>query len=425
MKNSNCELKISHISFKNSVSYILKDIDLSIEPGARLSLLGPSGCGKTTLLRIIAGLETPDSGDIFFRGLNMASIPPHRRNFAMMFQEFALFPHRNVFKNIAFGLEMKGVPTRDIGKRVHEMLELVNLEGYDKRDTDELSGGERQRVALARTLAPYPDLLLLDEPLGALDRLLRERLLGDLCHILDKTSVTTVMVTHDHQEAFAVSDNVCVMDQGRVAQVAPPRMLYTFPADPGVADFLGFRNVFDGERVGEGAFLIPDLSAATAPFIVHIDGLDHYFGQQRRGEPVCSPFTRADTQVCPYKMATLAEKMIKPYIDDNCPGCYQCSNTHFDDSGLGSDQCNNERRPKILIMPDAVVLVSRCDHLKGPGNSFAGSLVGSIFQGASWKISIMVEGGGTLFFNVPGDMVLPHVNSSIFFRLKPSGIKIV
>ncbi|MBF0234745.1 MAG: ABC transporter ATP-binding protein, partial [Desulfamplus sp.] len=239
------ELVLDHICFKSDSESILKDINISINRGISLSILGPSGCGKTTLLRIIAGLEKPSSGTIFFRGKDLCDLPSHQRNFGMMFQDFALFPHRNVFKNISFGLEMKRMSKKEIASRVSEMLELVNLEQYAKRDIKELSGGERQRVALARTLAPSPHLIMLDEPLGALDRRLRERLLADLSMILNKTAITTIWVTHDHNEAFSVADLVCVMSNGVIQQIGSPEDVYHKPVNITVADFLGFQNIID------------------------------------------------------------------------------------------------------------------------------------------------------------------------------------
>lgn len=283
MKN---EVVINNLCFRDSseagivnkdTGYILKDINISIRKGEALSLLGPSGCGKTTLLRIIAGLEKHYSGEIFFRGADIAGVPPHQRNFGMMFQDFALFPHRNVFQNISFGLEMKKFSKKAIESRVKEMLELVNLEKQTKRDIRELSGGERQRVALARTLAPSPDLIMLDEPLGALDRRLRERLLSDLCLILDKTGITTIWVTHDHNEAFAVADIVCIMNRGEVKQIDSPENLYHNPANRTVADFLGFQNIMDVQdeingrdgingEVGKDCFVLimPDSASAIS-----------------------------------------------------------------------------------------------------------------------------------------------------------------
>ncbi len=237
---------LSHIHKSMGEYGALTDITLAVHGGERICLLGPSGCGKTTLLRVAAGLEQPDAGDVIFQGTSIKDLPPHRRNFGMMFQDFALFPHRNIFDNIAFGLEMKKQKKAVIHRRVAQMLELVNLEGYGHRRVDELSGGERQRVALARTLAPSPDLVMLDEPLGSLDRLLRERLLADLCHILSQTGVTTIFVTHDQNEAFAAADRICILIQGQVQQIDTPEQLYNHPENLGVADFLGFQNLVAG-----------------------------------------------------------------------------------------------------------------------------------------------------------------------------------
>jgi len=239
------ELSLQNISSDMGGETILHSVSLSMDRGERLCLLGPSGCGKTSLLRIVAGLDTFHGGEVLFRGKNIKDLFPHERNFGMMFQDFALFPHRDVFQNIAFGLEMKQKTKKEIKHRVAEMLELVGLSIHGKRRITELSGGERQRVALARTLAPEPKLIMLDEPLAALDRLLRERLLSDLCTILDKTRITTILVTHDQQEAFAVAHRICVMSQGRVEQMDPPVRLYNHPENRIVADFLGFQNIVE------------------------------------------------------------------------------------------------------------------------------------------------------------------------------------
>ncbi len=221
-------------------------VSLAIEEGEIVCLLGPSGCGKTTLLRMIAGLERPDSGEVWFDGRDMDPVPPHQRDFGMMFQDFALFPHKNVFDNVAFGLQMHGDTTTAIELRVNEMLGLVELSDFGRREIDQLSGGEQQRVALARSLAPRPRLLMLDEPLGALDRQLRERLMLDLRAILKQVGVTAIYVTHDQLEAFAVSDRIAVMDQGQIQQLDLPQEVYDRPATPFVARFLGFQNVLPG-----------------------------------------------------------------------------------------------------------------------------------------------------------------------------------
>jgi ABC-type Fe3+/spermidine/putrescine transport system ATPase subunit len=245
-------LKVSAICKHFNHEPALNQVSLNLDPGSILCLLGPSGCGKTSLLRIIAGLEKADSGRVIFDGADMADVPPHRRKFGMMFQEFALFPHKNVFENIAFGLRMQRLPFREIERRTREMLNLVGLNGFERRNVSDLSGGERQRVALARSLAPRPRLLMLDEPLGSLDRGLRERLMPELRGILKKAGATAIFVTHDQAEAFAVGDIIAVMNKGRVEQISPPEHLYHHPATCFVARFLGFHNLLDGTVTADG-----------------------------------------------------------------------------------------------------------------------------------------------------------------------------
>ncbi|GBC62940.1 ABC transporter ATP-binding protein [Desulfonema ishimotonii] len=242
-------LEISDIFKAFDGQAALRAVSLTLEQGHILCLLGPSGCGKTTLLRIIAGLERPDRGRVVFDGADMTAVPPHCRNFGMMFQEYALFPHKNVAGNVAFGLEMQNKTPPEIAARVREMLELVGLSGFEHRDIGQLSGGERQRVALARSLAPQPRLLMLDEPMGALDRALREWLMPELRRILKNVGVTAIFVTHDHAEAFAVADRIAVFDRGRIQQIARPETLYSQPATPAVARFLGFHNLLEGRAV--------------------------------------------------------------------------------------------------------------------------------------------------------------------------------
>ena len=220
-------------------SLVLKGIHLKLEQGTKLSVLGPSGSGKTTLLRIIAGLEEPDSGEILFNGQKMNRFPPHKRQFGMMFQDFALFPHMDVFNNIAFGLKMQKASRERLRSRVDEMLTLTGLEGFGSRRVDELSGGERQRVALARTLAPGPRLLMLDEPLSALDRRLRKRLLKDLSRIISLLNIITIFVTHDHEEAFAAGNRVIIMNRGGIEQEGSPAAIVRNPENRWVKDFLG------------------------------------------------------------------------------------------------------------------------------------------------------------------------------------------
>ena len=239
-------LEIINISKSFRGDPALDNVNLQLEQGGILGLLGPSGCGKTTLLRIIAGLETADSGMISCEGKDMAAVPSHLRNFGMMFQDFALFPHRDVFENVAFGLQIQKLAARTILERTLAVLRLVGMEAFARRNVSELSGGERQRVALARSLAPQPRLLMLDEPLGSLDRTLRERLMRDLKRILKKVGVTAIFVTHDQTEAFAVADEIAVMQAGQVLQVGCSENLFRNPASIAVARFLGFQNLVAG-----------------------------------------------------------------------------------------------------------------------------------------------------------------------------------
>jgi ABC-type Fe3+/spermidine/putrescine transport system ATPase subunit len=212
-------LEICHLCKSYPDGWTLQGVNFVVAAGELLCLLGPSGCGKTTLLRLIAGLETPDDGRVLVNGEDVTPVPPHMRGFGLMFQEYALFPHKDVFGNVAFGLRMQRLSHEAVAGQVAEALALVGLGGFEHRDVSQLSGGERQRVALARSLAPRPRLLMLDEPLGALDRTLRERLLGELPGILRRAGVTAITVTHDQEEAFALSDRVVVMRAGRVVQV--------------------------------------------------------------------------------------------------------------------------------------------------------------------------------------------------------------
>jgi thiamine transport system ATP-binding protein len=218
-------------------------VSLTVAPGEVVALLGPSGCGKSSLLRAVAGLEPLAGGSVVYDGEDLAGVPVHKRRFGLMFQEGQLFPHRDVRRNVAYGLETQELSRAERDTRVSALLDLVGLAGYERRSVLTLSGGEQQRVALARALAPRPRLLLLDEPLSALDRQLRERLAGEVRAALVETGTTAVFVTHDHTEASAVADRVGVMDRGRLLQVAAPDELRTAPASDRVAEFLGLPQV--------------------------------------------------------------------------------------------------------------------------------------------------------------------------------------
>ena len=223
------------------------DVSISIQKGEIFALLGSSGCGKSTLLRIMAGFEKPTSGRVFLNGSDVASFRPYERPINMMFQSYALFPHLNIWENIAFGLKREGMPMAQIKTRVEEMLNLVQLSAYAKRWPHQLSGGQQQRVALARSLAKNPQLLLLDEPLGALDKKLRQRTQFELVNIIESVGVTVVMVTHDQEEAMTMASRIAVMHHGRVLQVGSPKEIYECPINRFVADFIGNVNLFDGQ----------------------------------------------------------------------------------------------------------------------------------------------------------------------------------
>ena len=238
------ELKDISKSFDDQV--VLDHINLDIYDNEFITLLGPSGCGKTTTLRIIGGFETPDTGDVIFMGENINDLPPYKRNVNTVFQRYALFPHLNVFENVAFSLREKKVPKDEINRRVTEMLALVALKGFEKRAVTSLSGGQQQRVAIARALVNQPKVLLLDEPLAALDLKLRKDMQVELKNIQKATGITFVFVTHDQEEALSMSDTVVVMSEGQIQQIGTPVDIYNEPTNAFVADFIGESNILDG-----------------------------------------------------------------------------------------------------------------------------------------------------------------------------------
>src|SRR5438552_5182932 len=242
-------LEIAGASKRFGAVAAVEDVSLSVERGAFYALLGPSGCGKTTLLRMIAGFETPDSGRIFIDGIDVTGLPAFARPVNMMFQSYALFPHMDVAGNIAFGLRQERLDRRRIAARVDEMLALVQMSGYARRRPHELSGGQRQRVALARALAKMPKLLLLDEPLAALDRKLREETRLELTGIQQRVGTTFLVVTHDQEEALGLASRIAVMNQGRLVQIGAPAEIYERPASRFVAGFVGAVNLFEGTLV--------------------------------------------------------------------------------------------------------------------------------------------------------------------------------
>ena len=240
-------IRIESVSKRFGNFVAVNNVSLKVYKGEIFCLLGGSGCGKTTLLRMLAGFEQPSAGSVFIDGQDMAGIPPYERPVNMMFQSYAIFPHMSVAGNVAFGLEQEKLPRAEIDRRVAEILDIVKLGEYAKRKPHQLSGGQRQRVALARSLVKRPKLLLLDEPLGALDRKLREHTQFELLSIQEKLGVTFVVVTHDQEEAMTLSTRVGVMNRGEIVQVGTPRQIYEFPASRFVADFIGSVNLFEGQ----------------------------------------------------------------------------------------------------------------------------------------------------------------------------------
>jgi ABC-type Fe3+/spermidine/putrescine transport system ATPase subunit len=360
-------LEIRHVSKSFGVTPVLHGVSFEAARGEIVCLLGPSGCGKTTLLRIVAGLEQADAGQVLFAGRNLVETPVHQRGFGFMFQDYALFPHRNVYDNVAFGLRMAGLDKAAIKRRVAEMLDLVGLAGYETRRVYELSGGQQQRVALARSLAPRPTLLLLDEPLGSLDRTLREDLMDELRRILKRApvgsdapaGVTSIYVTHDQQEAFAIADRVVVMNAGRIEQVGPPLVVYRQPANPFVARFLGMRNLLPGQVTA----VMPHLLVAT-------------------------PLGNLRCERCQASVA---------------PG----------DSVV------------VLLPPDAANLASST--LREVENLVCGQLLGVSFRGSQVKVTLGYAAGARLVFELPGSAAddLPQPGQPLCLTLDPDGLSLL
>ena len=245
-------IRLENISKSYDDEIILNDLSLSIKDEEFVTLLGPSGCGKTTTLRIIGGFVTPDTGTVYFDGQQINKLPPYKRNVNTVFQKYSLFPHLNVIENVSFGLRLKKLPRDKINATASDMLRLVGLEGFEKRDVGSLSGGQQQRVAIARALVNSPRVLLLDEPLGALDLKLRKELQGELNRIQKQTGITFVYVTHDQEEALTLSDTIVVMNRGVIQQIGSPIDIYNEPQNAFVAHFIGESNIIDGYMIEDG-----------------------------------------------------------------------------------------------------------------------------------------------------------------------------
>ena len=241
------DVRLERVTKDFGETVAVDDLSLDIAVGEFFSLLGPSGCGKTTTLRMIGGFEEPTRGTVYLRGRDVTDLPPHKRNVNTVFQSYALFPHLNVFENVAFGLRRRGVPGHDIDARVRDALKLVDLEGFERRKPGQMSGGQQQRVALARALVNEPHVLLLDEPLGALDLKLRKQMQLELKRIQQEVGITFIYVTHDQEEAMTMSDRLAVMRNGRIEQIGPPEDVYENPLTQFVAAFLGASNLLEGE----------------------------------------------------------------------------------------------------------------------------------------------------------------------------------
>lgn len=273
---------------------VLNSINLYMNDKEFLTLLGPSGCGKTTTLRIIGGFLTPTSGDVFFDGVRINAVPPHKRRVNTVFQKYALFSHMNIFENVAFGLRIAKLPEKEIHRRVDEALELVNLPGYGKRTVNSLSGGQQQRIAIARAIVNRPQVLLLDEPLGALDLKLRKDMQIELKKIQQQVGITFIYVTHDQEEALSMSDTIVVMDKGNIQQIGTPIDIYNEPKNAFVADFIGESNIIDG--------------------IMHADGVVGMYGKKfpcvdggfQPDEPVDVVIRPEDIDIVPVEQGQLA-----------------------------------------------------------------------------------------------------------------------
>jgi putrescine transport system ATP-binding protein len=263
-------LRIEGLGKRFGSAVAVDDLSLDVYQGEFFALLGPSGCGKTTLLRLIAGFERPDAGRILLEGVDLAAVPPYRRPVNMMFQNYALFPHLNVEANVGFGLKQEGLPRKEIDRRVADMLATVKLETLGRRKPQELSGGQRQRVALARALVKRPRVLLLDEPLAALDKKLRDETRFELMELQRRLGLTFIIVTHDQSEAMIVADRIGVMDRGFLKQVAPPADIYERPNSRWVADFIGDANLFEGV-VGDDSLSVDGTPAGRLTVPARID----------------------------------------------------------------------------------------------------------------------------------------------------------
>lgn len=341
------ELKNITMSFEGNT--ILDNLNLSVKDGEFVTLLGASGCGKTTTLRILAGFFEPDSGDVFFDGKRINGVPPYKRNINTIFQRYALFPHLNVYENIAFGLRVKKLPETEIRDRVQEMLKLVNLSGYEKRKVDRLSGGQQQRIAIARALVNQPKVLLLDEPLAALDAKLRKDMQNELRRIQRQLGITFIFVTHDQEEALSMSDTVVVMNEGKIQQIGSPTDIYNEPKNAFVADFIGESNIIDGIMMADYRVLLDGRT---------FECLDHGFAPR---EPVDVVIRPEDVDIVPVEKGQLTGRVTSitfkgdyyEMIVDVCGFKWMVQTT---------DEVKENVEVGLIIEPDAIHVMKKSEY---------------------------------------------------------------
>ena len=328
---------------------VLNDLSLDIHDKEFISLLGPSGCGKTTTLRIIGGFESPDEGDVYFMGERINDVPPYRRHVNTVFQRYALFPHLNVFENIAFGLRVAKVKEKEIVERVEKMIALVNLRGFEKRSVTTLSGGQQQRVAIARALVNNPKILLLDEPLAALDLKLRKDMQRELKNIQEQTGITFIYVTHDQEEALSMSDTVVVMADGKIQQIGSPTDIYNEPENAFVADFIGESNIVDGIMLEDG----------KVKFSGHIfDCVDGGFDSREQVDVVVRPedvdIVSTDKGMLRGKVTSVTFKGVHWEIIVDISGFKWMIQT--------TDYCAPESEIGLYIEPDAIHVMKKSEY---------------------------------------------------------------
>lgn len=349
MKDKNFLIELKDISVSFDGEKVLENLSLAIEDGEFVTFLGPSGCGKTTTLRIIAGFIEPETGDVFFNSQRINDLPAHKREVNTIFQRYALFPHLNVFDNIAYGLRIRKVPKDEIERRVNEMLMMVNLEGFGQRSIAKLSGGQQQRVAIARALINHPKVLLLDEPLAALDLKLRKDMQKELKNIQKALGITFIFVTHDQEEALSMSDTVVVMDAGKIQQIGTPTDIYNEPVNAFVADFIGESNIVDG-------IMLSDYKVKLAGHT--FECLDSGF---KKNEPVDVVIRPEDVDIVPVSKGMLTGIVTSvtflgvhyEIIVDICGFKWMIQTT---------DYCGEGETVGLSIDPDAIHIMSKSEY---------------------------------------------------------------